>query len=684
MRFKKISARMIACILPVILVAMAILTTISAVSSKQIIEEQIANHMSSELTAQLSQIEEYLNLVSTTAGNLSKTVGNTYQEVAVESYLTMLKQTIASDDFIMGSGIWFEPYVYESMKKYMGPYVYKDGSETKVTYDYSNEQYDYFNQEYYMNAKNSKNAVFTDPYYDETSGKIMSSCSMAITDAKDQFIGCITVDIELTSIETLVGNIKVGDAGTAMLLSQSGVYLGDSNHELVQNGANILEDENPSLTAAASKILQAEKGTASYEGEERYQLYYDTLPELNWKLIIKMPAAELELPVTQLVGKLIVVCLVTAVLSVLAVLVQVRLISNNVKIVKAFADELSTGNFTVEPISVHTRDELGMMGTALNEMYESNKTIIANIADKSLKIDDSSEHLYEVANDLMHKFENIQEYMSRINEDMMSASAATEEVNASTEEVNASVNILAQKTEASQGMSEEIKKRAEQIGENSRKSYENAARLSAEYNQSLTKSIENAKVVENIQTLAGVISQIADQINLLALNASIEAARAGEQGRGFAVVASEIGKLANDTAHAVGEIQTTISQVQDAFNGLTKNSSSLLEFIEQTVTPDYNNFVTIADQYGKDADSIEDNANSISEMAVNINHIMNEVSSAIQSIAETSQNTANNSSEILSTVTQVSKIVDDVSVMSQTQEDISKELTGVISNFKLS
>ena len=94
--------------------------------------------------------------------------------------------------------------------------------------------------------------------------------------------------------------------------------------------------------------------------------------------------------------------------------------------------------------------------------------------------------------------------------------------------------------------------------------------------------------------MANVISEIADQINLLSLNASIEAARAGEAGKGFAVVASEIGSLATSTAEAVGQIQNTISQVQNAFDSLTKDAQNMLGFVVNDVTPDYSNFVEVA------------------------------------------------------------------------------------------
>lgn len=684
MKFKKISTRMLAFILPVIVLAMMVLTVISASSSRNIINRQIQSYMSSELRAQIGDIQEYLDIVSNTATTLSRSVGSTYQTTDLKTYEQMLSKVISDNDLVLGSGIWFEPYAYDSMQEYVGPYVYKDGGKNVVTYDYSNAGYDYFNQEYYLNAKSSKNAVITEPYYDETSGMIMSSCSMPIFDANSKYIGCITVDIELGSIQELVNNIKIGTGGSGILTTGSGTYLGGVSEEKVQGAINIAEDENTTLSKAGKVILSNKEGMTTYKADNGvYNLYYDTLSNVGWKLLIQMPQSEINAPVNQLIVTLAIVCLIAIAISIVAVLYQVQSIAKKISKVKSFADSLAQGDFTIPSIMVNTQDELGAMGKSLNEMYDSNKNIIKNITDHAGDINSSSNMLYESASELLTQFQNIEGYMSQINEAMMTSSAVTEEVNASAEEVNASVSILVSETEKSNNMADEIKTRANDIGVSSQKSYDDAIRLSDEFNEKLAKSIENAKVVESINELAGVISGIAGQINLLSLNASIEAARAGEQGKGFAVVANEIGKLANATSQAVGEIQTTITDVHGAFGSLTDEAKNLLDFLQNKVTPDYNNFVDVSKQYAKDAAAIEDNSNKISDMTNSISRIMGEVNDAIQNIAESTQNTADSSVHIRNSVTEVSKVVNDVSKMSEEQHDIANDLNEVVGKFKL-
>ena len=682
---KKISIKMLAVILPVIIISMSVLTIISARSSQNIIQEQVADAMDSAIDAQMNNITKELAVVEKSSMDLSRLVGLTYSVEELSTYEKILQKIADDNPLILGCGIWFEPYVYDADKKYVGPYVYKDGDSFVTTYDYESEEYDYLNQEYYLNVANGETApVFTSPYYDEGMGMTLSSCSMPIFDDADNFIGVITVDIDLTSIQDIVKSIQIGTSGQAMMITGSGTYMSCEDNEKVETQLNIAEDENTSLANAASEIIGTEKGITSYvKGDEQYNLYYDTIDGVGWKLIVEMSQAELNKPVESLIYKLILVCILAVICSILAVLLVVTSISRNLKKVKVFAGLLAEGNFTIDSLEVKSKDELGMMGVSLNDMYENNRAVIQNISKHSETIRLSSTKLSTSSKELFDRFMKIEEYMSKVNEAMMSSSAATEEVNASVEEVTSSVNILSEETVKSQKLVDEIRVRADKIEEDSQHSFDHASQLSSQFEKSLSKSIENAKIVESIGTLASVISNIAEQINLLSLNASIEAARAGEQGKGFAVVASEIGKLAGETSKAIEEIQHTIIEVQEAFNQLTGESSALLKFLSETVTPDYHSFTDVAKQYGADAASIEKLSGRISVMSEDIERIMGEVSSAIQNIAESSQDTAENSSKTMNAVNEVAVVVDSVSIMSKEQQDISTELSSVVGKFNI-
>lgn len=683
-RNRKIRRQMLASLLSVIVIAMVILTAYSAYSCYDMAEDQNTEIMEANLDARIHELDAKLRVIKSTATTISDMVATSYTYETLDQYESTLKRIVADNDMVLGSGIWFAPYAYDKKQQYVGPYIYKDGSNIVTTYDYSNAEYDYFNQEYYTIAEASDGqAILTDPYYDETSGLIMSTCTMPIRDGSN-YLGCISVDIEISTLQKMIDDISIGDTGKAMMITESGVLLGGVDNDKVHAAENI-QNLGGEFNDFGKKVMSGDKGDAIYKDHEgtKQSAYFQTLETVKWTVIVQMSQSELQEPVKKLVLFMVIISIITLALTVVIVLLQVNNIAKSIKKVCGFSKSLSEGDFTLEPLTVTQNNELGLMGDALNDMYLSNRTVIKNISEHSIHINDSSEKLKTSSSILLDGFKNIQKSMSTINEATLSSSAATEEVNASAEEVAASVGFLNQETMDNKNMSAEIKKRADTLGTTTKESQEVAVNLSGQFERQLEVSIENSKVVANIGEMAKVIAGIAEQINLLALNASIEAARAGEQGKGFAVVASEIGNLASETASAVDEIQKTIGEVQIAFKNLSNDAKDLLSFVQDRVQPDYAAFVETANQYGKDAEYFAQSADKISNMADGITHIMHEVTDAIQSIAESSQETSEVSGNILQAVDDVADVVDEVNDMSDNQQKIAGELEEIVSKFKL-
>ena len=685
MNFKKIGTKMLAIIIPIMIVAQGILTVVSAVTSEKIINEQMTDTMEAELGEQINTVNTYLESVQAMAEAIAYCVGGTYDQTDIDSYESLLGDLIQTNDIVLGSGLWFEPYAYDPDQKYMGPYYYKDGDSIVTTWDYSNAEYDYFVQEYYTNAVNATGPVITDPYYDETSDTIMSSCSSPIFDKNGDFIGCVTVDIELTAIKEIIDNVVVGEEGSAMLLSGSGVYLAGAEDSKIQSAMCITDDSNESMAEAGADIIANDEGEGTFTGDDGtdYNYYYDTLEGEDWKFIVYVPSSELTEPVMSLTATLLIICVVALVVAAVLIIMMIGGITKTITRVKEFTNELAQGYFNIEEVHVKGRDELADMSHSLNDMYGSNKDIIQHISVSASEMQEDSATLKETSETLKTGFDNISDGMVRVNEAMMNASAATEEVNASAEEVSENVEVLAKEAENSSSHAQEIRKRAQEVDKKSRESFEHARSLTEEYKGKLGESIEKAEVVQNISQMANVISDIADQITLLSLNASIEAARAGEQGKGFAVVAGEIGKLANETGEAVGSIQATIEDVQKSFQELSDNSSSLITFLEDTVTPDYDSFVKVAEQYGEDADSITELSEKISQMSEGISETVEQLTEAMKNIADSTQNTADISANIMDNIDDISNVVEQVSQMAGSQQDMSTELNSVISRFQL-
>jgi len=684
MNFKKIGTKMLVMILPILVLAQVILTIISATSSEALVDSKTQESMKAELRANSAEVSGYLQDVETLADAIAVSVASSYTYTSWEDYEKMLTDMIAMNDIVLGSGLWFEPYAYDPEQEYYGPYVYKDGGNAVTTWEYSNASYDYFTQEYYTNAMGSDEAMITDPYYDPTSGTIMSSCSTPIV-VNGKKIGCVTVDIELTAITDIIGNVKVGETGVGILTSADGLLIAGYDDAKVQDGAYLTSDDNASVAAMMKDIIANEGGITSYkEGKTTNKVYYDTIGLTGWKLMVSIDSYELMQPIYLLINRLIVVCIGAIAIAIVIIVMGIGGVAKTIRKVQGFASRLAGGDFTIDELSVKGKDELAVMSTSLNEMYGNNKGVIQSIADYSVEINDASSRLKNSAEGLKIEFDKIVDVMTEVNSDMMNSSAATQQLSASVDQVAQSTDNLNEETKGSLELATDIQKRAAEIGRDSQEAFDKSQTLQTKFETKLEESIAQSKVVENIGEMASVIADIADQITLLSLNASIEAARAGEQGKGFAVVATEIGKLAGQTSDSVEKIQDTISGIQEAFEGLATNAKSLLEYVSTTVTPDYKKFVEVAERYGQDAESIKETSEQLSQMTDSIQTIMNEVKDAIANIAEATQNTAANSGNVMDSVESLSETVFEINGMSDKQNDISENLTEVVNRFKLS
>ena len=682
--------RMLILILPIVIVALVVVTIVSASISKTAIMDRSEEYMQSELKANINDIDGKLEIIRTTAEDLSVFVGETYTGMNMSGYARIFGSTANANELIRGCGIWFEPQVYQGDARYVnqdyvGPYWYKEGSEIVEDWEYSNADYDYFSQEYYTNAKaqTELKAVITDPYYDPSSQSVMASCSAPIFGSDGSYIGCITVDMSLDSITTLVSSIKVGQAGRAVMTTSGGTYIYTNDEAKVQNGANISEDTG-GIGSVASSVVSSANGEAEFkEGREKYDVYFDSVPEVDWRLMIVMPQSEINAPVTHMTRVSAIICVVSIILCIIFIFILATSIAKAIMGVNLFAKELAAGNFTTDKLNSSRRDEIGEMSYALDEMYQSNSGIIRNISSEANNVNDASSTLSAMSEELSAEFSRIKENMEAVNDAMMSTGAATQEVSASVQEVNDSVQGLAAETAETEKQVKEITARALEIQRKNQAAHDSAIEITNLRRAELEEANEKAKVVSEISTLADAIASIASQIDLLSLNASIEAARAGEAGRGFAVVASEINNLATDTNEAVIEIKKTIDSVQQAFGDLSSGSNKLLDFVTDTVTPDYENFVTVGRQYGDDAALFGQLATRIQVMTENIRNSMNEVNEAVSNIAESTQETSSHSADVTSSVDSVAEAVDSVAELATDQQHTAGALTEIVSHFKL-
>lgn len=357
-------------------------------------------------------------------------------------------------------------------------------------------------------------------------------------------------------------------------------------------------------------------------------------------------------------------------------------ISKQLKKVLVFANALGDGDLT-KSVEIHSKDEIGNLAAALNNAKSNIHNLISKLVSSISEISSASEELSATTEEIYSKMELVNKSTEQISKGAQDLSATTEEVNASTEEVTATTNILAKNAADTTLSVNKIKERAIDIKNTAAKSIEEGNLIYEENCSNIEQAIEEVKVVEQVKVMADSISDIAEQTNLLALNAAIEAARAGEQGKGFAVVADEIRQLAEQSSQSVGNIRDMVSKIQSSVDNLSKSGQDILGFISNNVKPNYEFLMNTGVQYEKDAEFMSNIINSFAASSKQIDDVIVQVSGAVENASVVAQESASGSEEILGSVDEITHAVNEVAKSSQAQAELSQKLNEMIQEFKI-
>lgn len=355
-------------------------------------------------------------------------------------------------------------------------------------------------------------------------------------------------------------------------------------------------------------------------------------------------------------------------------------IARRLKTIQEFTKEIGDGNLS-KKIKVHANDEIGEVSESLNHAVDSMGELIGELIAGTQEISATTEELSATIEEISLNTESVKEATTENTKGIEELTASTEEIYAGSEEIKIATNDLTIKAEDSEKKSNEIMKRAEMVQEKAVISSKEAIILYDEKQEKVNQAIAKSKVVEQISMLADTIGAIASQTNLLSLNASIEAARAGESGRGFAVVASEVRNLAEQSNQSVINIRQVISEVQTAFDDLSKISAEVMEFINTNVKTDYSFLVEVGKQYKEDAQYVNDMSTEIREASMAILATISETNASIQNLSATTEQTASGSELVLQNVEQTNDSIKEVAHAIQTQAELAEKLSNKAQQF---
>ncbi|WP_417560296.1 methyl-accepting chemotaxis protein [Marinomonas sp.] len=503
---------------------------------------------------------------------------------------------------------------------------------------------------WYSAAQQHKKTVLTEPYPDSVTGEILISAAATFRD-QGTFKGAFGGDISLKTVSESVNALNFNNTGYAFLLSKDGKIISHPNADL--NGKSV------------SSLLQGGVPTLSTDLVEK-QLTDDTpvyvsfspLPNLygsDWYVGVvldkdKLFASVREFGWVAFWGTLIAALLVSIVLYfvVTGLLQPLRALHESLKDINGGEGDLT------KRLAITSDDEFGHVSGEFNKFIDYLQRLIGEVKSQSRHIRENTDKT------AASSVESSKQLYTQLNE-LDQLATAMHEMSATAHDVADNAQTAASRA----NQADVAAKEGEVIVDRTTTSI---AELTHKMGDVVTTINDLVKYSDNIESILTVITDIADQTNLLALNAAIEAARAGEQGRGFAVVADEVRNLASKTQESTEQIQKMIQQLQTGVRGAEK---AILESREGANTTQQ-----IADKAKQSLQAIRLSINEINDMTV-------QIAAAAEEQSATSNEINRNTTNIRDISQSVSDAAQGQSVLCETMVEITVEQARSLDKFKV-
>lgn len=283
-------------------------------------------------------------------------------------------------------------------------------------------------------------------------------------------------------------------------------------------------------------------------------------------------------------------------------------------------------------ITITSNDEIAALGRGINTFMEKLQHIFTMIVDNSGKMEQVVSEVLGSVRTSNESATDLSAVTEELSATMQEVSNSANAINENAASVNEEVSRIAESSNELNAYSKNMKQHADHMESAARSNMEETGAKVNEILAVLNQAIEDAKSVDQVNSLTNDILSISSQTNLLALNASIEAARAGEAGRGFAVVASEISQLADSSRDAANNIQQINQIVTSAVHNLSVQASGLVTFMQESILPEFEGFVEEGNQYKENATYIEQTMDEFSHKTDILKDAVSEIVASIDAI----------------------------------------------------
>ncbi len=410
------------------------------------------------------------------------------------------------------------------------------------------KKFDARGRPWYLAAKQQNTTIVTAPYADASTGLLVLSVATPVVN-NGVFSAVTAADLGLSEVVDTIRNISLSSQGFAMLVDESGIVVAHPDKTLsMQPIDKVGQELDRDLIKRLAK--QKELVTQPLNGVE-HLMRFEQVGDSRFYVGIALDKKAVMSPLSQLLMVNIAVSLILIIASAFLGMMVVGRVLRPLHAIGQALEEIAEGEGDLtKRLKVETNDEVGALAGHFNHFVDSMHKIIKDISDLSVDLKSTSNASAQVA---QRTSDDVQKQMQEVS----LVAAAVDEMATATHEIASNAENTATAAQQCAAASEE----GQEVVASSRQSIEGLAGQV----QDAASVIDRLSLhAQEINTILSTIQGIAEQTNLLALNAAIEAARAGEQGRGFAVVADEVRVLSQRTHQSTEEIQEMIDSLQKA------------------------------------------------------------------------------------------------------------------------
>lgn len=657
------------------------LSALSYSYSKNIINAEIQDKMAYQLNATINNMQTILTAHSKIPESLARTIEPVGDKIDKGKYFQIIQGLLSTNPDTFGVGIWYEPYQYKNYLQYYSSYAYRDNGRILFSNDYDTKEYNYPEKEWYLLGKNTKETmVWTDPFFDKTSNAMILTTAVPFY-TNNKFQGVVTANINLNSLQQKISDIHVGKNGWAFLLDRNGNFIANKDNQSVANH-QIKNDSNVSLAQIGQEILANNNGNAVFSDDRGLNIvYYQTVPDTSWKLAIVISQEELYQKLNDyfMISVMIIIVLICVV--VMVIYFYSLYITNNIKKVNILSQSMSSGDLT-QTIPIKTVDEFGQMGTNLNTMASNLKSILLQVSESAKSVSETSVLLSDNAEQSAKATEEIAQSIQEVAGGTHTQLSLTDEAVEETKVMFVNIKKITQRIElASQSAKEALQTSIEgkadiveainQINLISQNSLDSVG---------IVRQLEDkSRKINQIMTL---LSTIAKQTKMLALNAGIIAAEAGSNGKTFSVISREIRLLAENSTKSNSEIETLIAEIQEDISQVVKameNADSSIQEGKQLTTKAGDSFSTILNL----VDGVSGQAGEMTNDIIMIRMNMQKMVENMEVVSNFYGSSASSTNHISATTEEQTAAIQEVASYSNELAHMAKVLQQSVASFKL-